>query len=602
MHENIAVVEHDNSGQMAAEYSNMLQEVYIAPIRSVLVVDDEFPSLDGLLEQSPSKVNDGTESPAAVELLRGILKYCRTRPEPWLVDVHDARRIDWGAEAAVATHLHHSDLMILDYHLKGEGGGGDAAVGVLKRLASNSHFNLVVVYTKGYQQDIEGVFYELVSAFADPDYPVATSLSVQDAAAIGVLVDELLDNSDETLDGLDELFTLEMYLSLRYRRPGVDIPGSPLDRLRAMFRLHPVKGLNVEVLFSWLMARAHGRFEKKLAGAGAQRMGFQFDRGKETNWIRLDSLFITVVNKQYEPSQIESSLLTALERSDPTPHQLMMAKMRAHMDERGVVAESEILNDVHMQAGWLTELLGAASSDRVPMIRSSVDKHWEALGDKLRSEVDRFALGLLGHLSGAPRDVLKRYFGTMANDSQQILARLNAYNNAKPVQASHLMTGHVLRLTHGEAHSFWVCLSPACDLVPAQKLAGWKQRLGTFMPFAAVRLDPILLSTALKKASDNLNIFLPVGGKVEAFSFCPEGNASASPVWEQMFASEGGAFDPLQCALSVTRLHVAEGGAAVQSEVSQALVVAQLRYEYALNLLQRLGANLSRVGLDYQKS
>lgn len=30
-----------------------------------------------------------------------------------------------------------------------------------------------------------------------------------------------------------------------------------------------------------------------------------------------------------------------------------------------------------------------------------------------------------------------------------------------------------------------------------------------------------------------------------------------------------------------------------------ARVVAQLRYEYALNLVQRLGGTLTRIGLDY---
>jgi hypothetical protein len=31
----------------------------------------------------------------------------------------------------------------------------------------------------------------------------------------------------------------------------------------------------------------------------------------------------------------------------------------------------------------------------------------------------------------------------------------------------------------------------------------------------------------------------------------------------------------------------------------QAQVVAQLRYEYALNLMQRLGTSMTRVGLDF---
>lgn len=32
-------------------YSDLIHEVLIKPIRTVVVVDDEFPTLDGLLEQ-----------------------------------------------------------------------------------------------------------------------------------------------------------------------------------------------------------------------------------------------------------------------------------------------------------------------------------------------------------------------------------------------------------------------------------------------------------------------------------------------------------------------------------------------------------------------
>ena len=31
------------------EYRDLIKEVYIDPIRTVVVIDDEFPSLDGLI-------------------------------------------------------------------------------------------------------------------------------------------------------------------------------------------------------------------------------------------------------------------------------------------------------------------------------------------------------------------------------------------------------------------------------------------------------------------------------------------------------------------------------------------------------------------------
>ena len=65
-----------------------------------------------------------------------------------------------------------------------------------------------------------------------------------------------------------------------------------------------------------------------------------------------------------------------------------------------------------------------------------------------------------------------------------------------------------------------------------------------------------------------------------------------------MFAKQGGLFVEKQSAIVLTRME--ENGGGLSGFDCHAEVVCQLRYEYALNLLQRLGGSLSRIGLDFR--
>ena len=135
------------------EYRDLIRDVYIDPIRTVVVIDDEFPSLDGLIAEKwdGEKGRGGTEENA--EKVKNILAACRRKDRRWLVDVHDGKKISTDDDQCIASHLHQSDLMILDYHLEGNEGSGDKAIAILKELAANDHFNMVIIYTKGYEND-----------------------------------------------------------------------------------------------------------------------------------------------------------------------------------------------------------------------------------------------------------------------------------------------------------------------------------------------------------------------------------------------------------------------------------------------------------------
>jgi hypothetical protein len=109
----------------------------------------------------------------------------------------------------------------------------------------------------------------------------------------------------------------------------------------------------------------------------------------------------------------------------------------------------------------------------------------------------------------------------------------------------------------------------------------------------------------LKVANGNLELFIEIENKVLAFGFLPKPSnftdIATNPVWDQLFAKDYGRLPTSgKLEIQVGRLQWddwGEGALAAKWETGE--VVGQIRYEYAINLMQRLGFSLSRVGLDF---
>jgi hypothetical protein len=575
-------------------YSNLVSEVYIEPVRNVVVVDDEFPTLDALIAKQLGEANGWNGEQRDVEAVKDILSFCRSRTRPWLVDVHDGREIDVDGEINIAQHLHHSDLMILDYHLLGDGGTGEKSIRILKQLAKNPHFNLVVVYTKGYQGDIQKVFSEIATALS---YSNFSFQSIEEFSKVTELIAEWEIVEENIADSLLQLVSLSDYLRER-TSPGAFTRSAAMPRVMKILRSdHCPDGLDPKLVISWIFQTLHETNSKLMSPTDLGNTCSSC--AGEVNWIKTNSLFVTVVNKRYKAHELENKLAQALSDFAPPPHQLLMARMRAEIDARGVVAEAAVLDDKYMQAGWLSELFSVNERSRTSAVRATVDRHWEALGDRLRVDIDGFAQRLVDNLHGRGREkIMKRYGGGVHNEVEALLSHVNLYNSTKPVDFTHLRTGQIFELNSDTQSELWICLSPACDLVPGQKNNGWRNSLGGRVPFMAVKLDEMKLSTALDKVQENVNLFVRLDGKVRAFSYCPEGNPLSAPHWEQMFVLNNGEFIRDGSTLQICRISDIEGN--IQSCTYDVKVVAQLRNEYAVNLLQKLGGNFSRVGLNFR--
>lgn len=584
-------------------YTDLIREVFIRPIRSVMVVDDEFPTLADFLEDAP--VLD-TRKIANKQRVRDILNVCRDPSRSWLVDVHDGSSTR--EDVAIASHLHHSDLMMLDYHLEHFSERGDKAIKILRELSKSSHFNLVIVYTAagdGIGGDINRTVGEIALGLSCHDKRL--DISSRGLEVIEGQLDEWSDAVPNIMDRLVEQVDPVTFIGIRWEDTlsfKEIINRIEFEGLRALVASASVHGIQIEPrhVLKWVLYKTQKNWAGDLSpdDLGKVTLGIA---GNGVNWIRTNTLFVTVISKTRQPSELPLMLTSALVSWDPLPQRLILSKIRAELDSIGVLAEDEILSNRYLQSGWLDDFL--RDTDERILGGVTVERHWESLGDIIRQKVVEYSHQLATSLPGLDVGFNRTFEGLTPLDfvGNQSLIRqhTNRYACSKRIDGSHLKVGHVFEIEHADsALRYWICLTPACDLVPGQKSsAGWAKRLGGWLPFKAVQLFPETAENALKDAERAYHLFLEVDGVLKTFGFSPSPSPLSNPKWEQMFSKDDGVFSDDDRHLTITVLTGDDVNGIATTQI-KGRVVAQLRYEYALNLLQRLGANLSRIGLDFK--
>jgi len=577
-------------------YSAFIAEAFVKPIRSVLIVDDDYPTFDEMLDKQIAQGGDGDppnsnkkwyDAPARIKT---VIDSFRRPDRPLLVDIHDGTNVDAHGDAKVAAHLHQSDLLVLDYELdKARPRDGRRAIDILRSLMSNDHFNLVVVHTS---DNLDYVHRQIVLGLLSPrDEQVDAEM--EGAALELIAVRE--DADEDFAEAFAKVIGEEQYLHARLH---------PESYLRTMGRkqqpysdfasLADAAGWDNDARKLVLLHQL-GRVEASLRGGmnSEQDTRVQWSGGA-IRWIKSESIFVAFSSKD-DHDDLLGDLQKALEAWGPEPSRLFLAKLRAEMDDYGVVAQSEALERKHALAHWYGRLLRAGGQERRWLIAESVGRHSDQLLHIILPRVEKFATDLVEAetASGSPDDICNTHFGvdlTKPEPKKKALREHNAFVCSKPPQGWHLTTGHVFEV-EGE---HWVCLTPACDLVPGQ--GGAKTAIyGDRIPFVAVKLHPVGDGKS-PDVNTNLYVFLHLGGTIRAFGFNEQGKEAAAPIWRTFYAEKKGVFiDEFAFRISSTR----PGRRRLISVVQAAHIVAQLRYEYALNLMQKLGISMTRIGLDF---
>lgn len=515
----------------------------------------------------------------------------RKSSPPLLVDIHDGFNITSGRESAVAEHLHQSDLLVLDYSLdKRNQGDGTKAIEIVRRILANDHFNLVVLHTS---ENLEKVFREMLVGLLAPNGALLTN---DEREAMLAHIGQFEDAEPDILSRLDATLSEEHYLAFRYQgngwplRPPENAP--PIAAFAAAAaQLGYTRFPDQKRLAHFLFSRREAVMATRMLQKPIPNLSWSIG---ERPWIRSDAGFIAFTAKQ-DKANLLDELVESLMAWRPPPSRLFLAKMRAQIDRSGVTAESTALGNKAVLARWYKTLLEADESSREYLIQESVGRHSDLLMAEILPAVSKFADEMIraDAADGAVTELCKRYFEVdFAKDSAIDNANTehNVFVCSKKPEGHHLATGHVFYADNAT----WVCLTPMCDLVPGQKTKSTRYgKMAGTMPFVAVRLHSVKVTTA-KDVSSNRYIFLRIDGDVKAFSLVEK--EGANPHWFNLYAANEGRFKG--GGFSFRRVELDSRGT-LRAKPFRAEIVGQLRYEYALNFMNRLGSSMTRVGLDF---
>ncbi len=593
-------------------YRALIKKAYIEPIKSVLAIDDEYQSLDRMLEAlAAEKVMQANS-----ELDRQIKTLKMARDNKWIADMHDGQS---DSDPAIYERLNQCDLLLLDYHLDAQNHGDPSqALKILSELNKNSHFNLVVIYTR---ENLKTVRREVFTKLSSPNELVYFD---QDVAS--KLVDEITDSEDFDFDDLVESISIqsltEYLMKIQHSQDIAEIEAFLMDYQAV---LPGVSHEQQKLIFHFAAQSSIAMFRERGEFTGDFRVLVSAEAASSV-WIKTNKLFIAVVSKKdVEPASIKDALLHAIEDWNPTCHRLLLSKIKHELDDNGQSFEDELLSCGYTNAGWLQQFVRNPDGAEL-----TVSRLMDGLTQSLKqSEVlNSYSQDLKTYISeNGLANIISREskncpdIGTPKGEIN-INKNLNAYISTKKVEGANLMTGHVIKWKNGDkSPELLLCLTPACDLVPGRtKNKGRITELFPYLPIITIRL---LKENNEKKALESITkkplVVLKIDGKTEIFNTIAE---TGKPVFhEQVFAgAQGRIFKNADMQLVTIHRTILEPEKEAETDkpadiepeeigkdkvknlinVSQDCeIVAQLRYEYALNLLQRLGQDLSRIGLDF---
>lgn len=530
-------------------------EAYIRPIRSVLFIDDQFPTF----------ADTDSSTFGEAERARALWRACTQKG--WLCDIDNSP--EW-ASPERQQRLAACDLLVLDLHLAGQ--DSRPALSIVRHLASSETPNLVVIYT------------------ADPK-PDQAFITVA-ACARGVSADALKKEIDP------EIETLEIGWSQD------DILAFMSDKLRW-------KGTFVAACKSAGRSadESTGRvlLERWIAsnfGVPPSERLLPIDKIKcsESRWFQCGNLFVVMISKPPEqvPEQETRIVLDGLEAAitewAPPWLACLVAASRRSV-ETGSFRDDVDLPPEPLQAGLLQYI--RATEDRDERARRAREVTSHMLARRFA-----YATGIMSKQLLQRADVDVPSSLQPASDEQTQLLHLNAFLCSEPFSRHHLRVGSIFRADE----TYWVCVTPACDMFPRKRsrsIDPWAVELDPFRPMLALRLDvrrrADSIAEALKRAEQGRFLFFwdPASEKdapIVAACFNTT-TGDPNPQLEQMFAADRAHVNDGKILLQ--RCVLDPQSKSVVTENLECEVVSQLRAPYAERLAHIVGHHLSRIGVNF---
>ena len=573
---------------------DLIRKAYIEPIRSVLIIDDQYPTWDVWLsgKEKTTKSAHGNEHVwANFRKIKSLIDNIREMNPARIVDIHNGNRDD----ANFKDYMHQSDLLILDYELKPELSEGEKFLKIVQGLLENSdHFNLILTHTN--KEDLSEPFAKLLRSF----------LKSYDNFS-----KNLCDKGDEILEEFENSEIVKNSIG---------------HEQFAIFRDDPSqakkKALNREVPFiDFSMHCDSKNLDKKQRIAlfmsslkqYETRFRYEFRREFEPKglawstsepfWIKTNRGFIAFAGKS-DGLDVISALKNALVSWNPTPSRLLSARLRAEIDSQGGIFEEGFLSDKHVAWMFYQELRNACPDAFETNLRKEIQRQMEHYTDAVSDNLINFGKEIVSsdtNENGNESQHSRAYnidFSINANKNKA-LDNFNSFVSCTPRSGNHLIPGHIISIGNGE---LWVVLSPACDLVPDRRQPRMHFMLDSgILPFTAVHLFSADITEARNNATSTNYVFLRQdNGDIKTYKFYGSGDddVKKAPQYKTFFANNGGRFDQD----GKFQIIICSRNSGMVEETSEEVTMhnRQLRYEYALNLMAKLSAHTNRIGLEFK--
>ncbi len=613
----------------AVNFSDLVREAFIEPLRSVLIVDDQYPTWEEILNNSLDR--ELKESGVAQTSTKkdwmtaphgplDVINQFRKRNPGFIIDIHDAITKDDPEKTKLlenpielANHLYQSDLLVLDYNLEGNNSGlrGEKARKIIQSVLLNKHFNLIVVHTG--EDDLDEVFFDsllslMQSCTSKFDKKLQSKLEQLDTKLDELELDECFDRKD-----LPKYFDAATYIAIR--SPNYPLEKVTRDYMKSIGVLHTLSdwgkslGLIGEELKNFLFWSIREFEKRKLQLFSKQSFdGLKWHNGSSCKWLRTVRGFVTFVSKGTE--DLLGKLQMALENWQPTPSRLLSAKYRHQLSSIGVEAEDRTLLKSHVYAHLYKEIRGVDLGDeskeisnkmRAIKLKEHVLRQSESISSHIEDEIVRFGDKIVSvDVDGACN--FSSHYGvdlSIPKEAKLAIIHYNSYISTLPLknEIEQLDSGHIFELNS----EWWVCATPACDLQPRQNSIAFVGDSQNFKPFTALLLKKVdiddltsdhITSGAYCFVENKPGEIISLGLRTPVKNEKP---VNEKVTWRMFLAADNGVI--IKNVLNVLVPKLDANG--LVTTPAKGLVTAKLRYEYALNYINKVGGSVSRIGLGY---
>lgn len=572
------------------------------PLRTVLMIDDEFPTFADLARGGEGKHFNQKE--------RALALYEGFRLRQMICDVENH------VDGVHTERFRKSDLIILDYNLGPSDPDNEKSIGILRRLASSKHFTTIVVYTANPDQD--EVWLEILASLSGGWMDLPGNLAGDAQIHWERLFDE---------DKLPTA-TLKAVMEFAARRELRDLSGNTRkaaqDELVALGVPPSACGEIISAMIHRELARRAGKY------AGEPRSPAVGGYANGNRWIQSRNSFIAILEKEdltddaTDPAGIMACLGKALLSWRPNLFQILISEIQNILELEALATEDVHLREPATQTAlwyYLLEILGPLDLSTSPDVKAPlmavIDKIVDGIRRRLSSDSELIQLAsdaLLGELKDAgwtaatwPKRGESGMLVAATNlartagltTGHDVLFRLNSFFSTERFRRAHITTGTIFR--HPGSDTYWVTASPACDLVARQpsEQQVWTHAIHPLTAVVAIRLSPDdNINGALTIAARGRHIFLETTDGPKVFRLV---NDVSQPIYEFIFAENEGRVreEDGKTIFTATRLIVKDDGSDRTWITDTFEVIDQLRGLNATQVLQLAGQHLSRIGLDF---